>query len=168
MIESHSRKARVSVSYTRIYPALAVVALSMSFLPLYATVHTETLTTEYGSVWQMAGRDPVGIMAAFFLVGVVAIFVVLNFRPPTAAALPFVGAAANAVAFLGIILKPGTGTPSPALAQGGIVLSACALMGVIVCVAHGIHLSVMTTTDSEVEAGASAPDGPRRVGTDRP
>lgn len=161
MNESYSRKARVSGSYARIYAALAVVSLSMSLLPLYSTVHTGTLTTEYGSVWQMAGRSPVGVVGILLLVGAIAIFVLLNFRPPTAATLPFVGAAINAVAFLGITVKPGTGTPSPPLAEGGIVLSACALMSVIACAAQGIQLSAIRNTERVAEVGTSAPDSDR-------
>lgn len=158
MTQLHHSKTRVSVSYARIYAALIVLAPSMSFLPLYANVHTETLSIEYGSVWQMAGRAPAGVVGAVFLVGVVTIFVVLNFRPPTAAALPFVGATLNVVAFLGIVLKPGTGTPSPPLAQGGIVLSVCAMIGVVTCLAHGIHLLVMASTDRVVEPGTTTLD----------
>lgn len=143
MNEALRRRVSISEGYSRFYAALSVGAAILSVLPVYATVHEETLTIEYGSLWQMATRSPVGVIGVLLLIALIGILTVLSIRLPIAPAAPVVGAVLSSIAAITILLKPGTGIETPALAEGGLLLCACSVVAALVCLVHTIHLTIV-------------------------
>lgn len=147
------KRRRISENYSRIYAALSVIAGVISVLPVYSTIRKGALTVEYGSLWAMAARSPVGVIGILLLIALVGIYTALSFRPPVAAGAPLVGAVLSGIATIALLLKPGTGTEVPALAEGGLLLCACSVIAAVVCLVHAVHLTILSTGQRSGNSG---------------
>lgn len=128
-------------AYGRFYAPIAVVALALSFLPLFDDVVDGDIRTTYGTIWQMAGRnsgDPAvfGILLMLALIALLAVATV-RVRSPR---LPIAIAVDGALIVLMLISKPGTGSPTPSLSDSGTAALMIALGTVALALAHAAHL----------------------------
>jgi hypothetical protein len=127
--------------YARLYGAIAVLALALSFMPLFEDVVDGDLRTTYGSLWQMAGRPGGGpaVLGVLLLLGLIALLVVGTVGVRSAM-LPIAVAVDALLIVLMLITRPGAGTPKPDLTGAGTAALVIALCAVAVSVAHAIHL----------------------------
>jgi hypothetical protein len=141
------RAARFS-AYARFYGPMAVLALALSFMPLFDDVVEGDVRMTYGSLWEMAGRPGggpavLGVLLLLALVGLLAIAAFGRCRP----GLLIATAADAALIVLMLLAKPGTGTPAPSLSgsgQAGLVIALCAMA---LTITHAVHLSVHERRD---------------------
>lgn len=143
----------LSDAYGRFYAPLAIVAVLLSFLPLYQPVMiSEDVSRTYESTWEMAARtggDP-AMLGLLLLAGLVVAMCVAATRTKSAA-LPITIAVLAALLAGMIVLKPGTGTPKPDLTLAAIIGVAFSLVIVAVAVAHTIQL--LTRRRPHITAG---------------
>jgi hypothetical protein len=123
----------------RFYPALAVSMLTLAFLPLFEPVDSDGISTEYGTVFDMAGRQGGGpaVFGILVLAVLIGLMVTAAIRVPSRT-IPLAIAGAAALVIVMLITKPGTGTPTPDLSdtgQAGIALGVAAIVVAIVQVA---------------------------------
>ncbi|MGH3387799.1 MAG: hypothetical protein ACRDOO_02875 [Actinomadura sp.] len=135
-------RAAVFGVYSRFYAPLAIASVIVSFLPLFDDVVTENITSSYGTIWQMASRiggqpAAVGIILMMLLVSMLA---VASFRV-RGPGLPVGIAVDAALITLMLITRPGTGDPTPGLAEGGVAGLVIALCAVALGIIHAAHLS---------------------------
>jgi len=127
--------------YARLYGSMAVLALTLSFMPLFDDVVVGDVTTRYGSLWDMAGRNnaaPAGF-GVILLLALVMLLAVAAFgarNPKLQVAL----AVNAALIFLMLLAKPGTGEPTPSLSGAGQAGVAIALCVTLLAIIHLVHL----------------------------
>ncbi|GAA2342905.1 hypothetical protein [Dactylosporangium salmoneum] len=143
-------RGSVSDRYARFYAPLAIGSAALAFLPLFddVVVHDGEgkleYTTRYGTVFDMAGRHGGGpaVIGVLLLGALVAALTYAAFRARTAVVPGVIAACAGLIALM-LVTKPGTGTPTPHLSDGGVaglVLALCALaLGVV----HAVQLSML-------------------------
>jgi hypothetical protein len=132
--------ARFAV-YSRFYAAIAILSVALSFMPLFNDVVKDDFRSSYGTLWQMAARPGGGpaVIGVFLLLGLVALLVIAA-NQVRSRLLPIAIAADGALIAVMLIAKPGTGTPKPDLAVGGLIGLTIALSAMALGVAHAVHL----------------------------
>lgn len=148
LLEGELETRRQFGCYPRLYGAMAVLSVVLSFLPLLEDVTEKldsgsTLTWRYGTLWEMASRggsNPAAlgiIVLASFVVLLVIATVWVQVR---AAWLPIAIAGHAALLALMLITKPGTAEPTPDLTDAGIA-DVVLLFGILgTAVVHAVHL----------------------------
>jgi hypothetical protein len=129
--------------YGRLYGGLVALCLAMPFLPPFEDVTVDDVTSEYGSLWDMAGRSGGGParVAVLLLFALIAFLVAGAFRPCTRAAPA--GVAVTAAIIVAMLLtKPGTGTPTPDLTDAGAADMALAVSATAIAIVHVWHLAL--------------------------
>ncbi|MPZ80234.1 MAG: hypothetical protein GEV28_07495 [Actinophytocola sp.] len=135
----------VETGFARLYGPLATLFVVLSFLPLYDDVRvTEDwgeMTTTYGSLWHMAGRDGGGpaVIGVILLAVLVTLLVIATFRQATVVLATWITVVAALIALM-LLLRPGTGDPSPPLADTGTAGVAIACCLVVLSFAHAMYL----------------------------
>jgi hypothetical protein len=127
--------------YARLYGSMAVLALALSFMPLFDDVVVGDVRSTYGSLWDMAGRNsdaPAGL-GIILLLALVALLSVATFgtRNPTLLVAIAVDAA---LIVLMLLTKPGTGEPTPSLSGAGQAGLVTALGAMVLTITHAVHL----------------------------
>ncbi|TQN31673.1 hypothetical protein FHX37_1592 [Haloactinospora alba] len=131
---------RVSDVFARFYGPLAVAALVMSFLPPFEEVQDKlagsgTVRTTYGTLWEMAARGGPATLAVLVVLVLVTLLVVATVPVSDSRGLPVGIAACAGVLILMLILRPGTGEPTPGLTDAGVaelvVLVCCTVVAVV-------------------------------------
>jgi hypothetical protein len=136
--------SRASAGYARLYAAVAVFLVGLLFFPPFEDVTHDDVTTRFGGLFDMAGRDggQAARLGLTLLGGLVVLLLFATFRVRSAM-LPAWIAALAAVAALMLISRPNTGNPKPPLApagQGGLTLL---IATALLALAHAIHLTVL-------------------------
>lgn len=133
--------------YARLYGAIAVLSLTLSFIPLFNDVveHDSggTLRRHFGNLYETSttgggGPAMIGILLLLILIGVL---VAATFRP-TVPALPVAIVVLAALIALMLLTKPGTGDPAPDLSYAGTADAGLAFVTMALGAAHFIHLRV--------------------------
>ncbi|MGW7683747.1 hypothetical protein ACWGID_23620 [Kribbella sp. NPDC054772] len=114
------------IGYARLYGPLAVVSVVISFQPI--------LPPDYGTLWEMAGRQGGGpaILGALLMGAMIALLAHASFRPATTVAVPTGIAVLAGLIVVMLLTKPGTRSPTPELTSFGdaavaVVCCTCAL-----------------------------------------
>ena len=120
--------------YGRLYGPLTVTIFVITFLPI--------LPEGYGTLWQMAGRDDGGpaVLALVLVYGLIGCLMRMTLRPVRTSGLPITIAILAAVLVLMLILKPGTGNPTPDLTPFGHAAMGLALFTLTLGVAHAVQI----------------------------
>jgi hypothetical protein len=142
------------------YIPLAIAAAVFSFLPLYQDVTVSfddgtSLVDEYGSAWDMASR-PAGGPAVFGLILLFAFagLSLLAIWKPMARGIPRTLMGLSVAILLLVVLRPGTGSPKPALAGTAYSGVALCIMAVVVA---AVHLLVLGPAPADSTAPPSPP-----------
>jgi hypothetical protein len=142
-------RGSISDRYARFYAPLAIGSVTIAFLPLFEDVvvveEWGTRSTEYGSVFDMAGRsggEP-AVIGMFLLAGLVAALALAVFRVRSAV-LP--GMIAGLAALM-LLTKPGTGDPTPDLTGSGLAGLVLAFCATLTGITHAGHLCWFNRSD---------------------
>ncbi|MER7278857.1 hypothetical protein ABT369_30910 [Dactylosporangium sp. NPDC000244] len=143
-------RGSMSDRYARFYAPLAIGSAALAFLPLFEDVVVRDaegnveLTTRYGTVFDMAGRPGGGpaVIGVLLLGVLVAALTYAAFRARTALVPGVIAACAGLIALM-LATKPGTGTPTPDLTDGGVAGLVLALCAAALGIAHAIPLSML-------------------------
>lgn len=162
----------VETGFARLYGPLATVCVVLSFLPLYEDVRVveewgERRTT-YGSLWYMAGRDGGGpaVIGVILLAVLVMLLLVATFRQATVVLASWMAVVAALIATM-ILLRPGTGDPSPSMADPGVAAVAIACCVAVLSLAHVTSLLAERSRshdDAAIEAHRRRTDKPGPTG----
>jgi hypothetical protein len=122
-----------AVGYARLYAPLAVVSVVISFQPI--------LPPEYGTLWEMAGREGGGpaVIGALLMGGMIALLAYASFRPATKAAVPTAIAVLAGLIVVMLLTKPGTASPAPSLTSFGDAALAVACCTLALAVSHVVR-----------------------------
>jgi hypothetical protein len=126
--------------YARLYAGLAPQCLVMSVLPPFTVVRVGNRISEYGTVWEMAGRAGAGLLAAVLLFGLVACLATGAFHPRSSTPPAGVAVCAAVVAVM-LLTRTGTGSPKPELTAAGILGIVVALGTAALAIGHLWHLA---------------------------
>ena len=120
-----------TVQYTVFHAFGAVAIIALSFFPLFADVTDGRSTAGYGSLYDMAAR-PDGGPAVFGLMVLylLALFMALAAAWPRFAPLPVAALVLAALGLLMLVMKPGTGNPTPDLSATARV---CVFLLLLIC-----------------------------------
>lgn len=135
---------RVSERYARFYAPLALGSVVIAFLPLFNDVEVgEDGRTTYGTVFDMAARPGGGpaVIGVALLVALVGLLVVATFRVRGPGIPGLIALVATLIAVM-LIAKPGTGSPTPDLSDGGRAGLALAVCAIVVGLVHAIQLAL--------------------------
>lgn len=140
------RGRALSGPYAPLYAVLAVLALVLSFFPLFNDVveHDDgvTLTRHFGSLYEMAAR-PGGqpaLIGLTLMIALIVLLVVAAFRKEIHPGLPASITGVAAVIALMLLAKPGTGDPVPSLTHAGTADVAIAIATVALTSVHAYQL----------------------------
>jgi hypothetical protein len=153
-------RGSISDRYARFYAPMAIGSIMIAFLPLFEDVvvveEWGTRSTEYGSVFDMAGRPGGGpaVIGVFLLAGLVAALALAVFRVRSAV-LPGMIAGLSALIVLMLLTKPGTGDPTPDLTGSGLAGLVLAVCATLLGITHAIHLSWFDRSDERQRPGGS-------------
>ena len=120
--------------YERLYGPLAVTTFVITFLPI--------LPDGYGTLWQMAARDDGGpaVLALVLVYALIGCLLRMTLSPVRTGGWPLTVAGLAAVLALMLVLKPGTGTPTPDLTPYGHAAMGLALLTLTLGVAHVVRI----------------------------
>jgi hypothetical protein len=134
-------------AYGPFYAAVACIAFVLSFLPPYDVRRIDGLVTTYGNVWQDLPEGAT-VPAALLIFALLAFALAVNLQPPATPGSPAVIVVLGAVGLILVALKPGTGTPEPDLAVGGLGLLGVTILTVGIGLIHAAHLAVVRSRQS--------------------
>ena len=142
-----TRGAGISELYGRFYAPLALGSVVIAFLPLFNDVESgegdSTSRTSYGTVFDMAARPGGGpaVIGVALLVALVGLLTIAAVRVRRVGVPVLIALVATLIAVM-LITKPGTGSPTPDLSDGGRAALALAVCAIVLGLAHAIHLVV--------------------------
>lgn len=128
-LEQRSVSSRLSHVFARFYGPLAVVAVAMSFLPPYANVTVKhagggAVHHMYGTLWEMSMRGAPAPVGVILLLALAAFLVTASVPVSNSPGLPVgIGICAGLLGLL-LVLRPGTGEPTPSLTDAGVAEAA--------------------------------------------
>jgi hypothetical protein len=123
-----------AAGYARLYGPLAVVSVVISFQPI--------LPPEYGTLWEMAGRESGGpaIIGVLLMGAMIALLGYASFRPARTTLVPGAIAVLAALIVVMLITKPGTASPRPGLTSFGDAALAVAICTFALAVSHVVRI----------------------------
>ncbi|MGA8115004.1 MAG: hypothetical protein WCA46_15160 [Actinocatenispora sp.] len=130
--------------YTRFYPPMALLLLVLSFQPLLAE---DPSSSEFGSVWHLAGRYGGPALTGVLLFVVLVALLVLSSLHGRVGALPVLIAVFSVPIILLLVAKPETGHPSPDLSDSGLAGLVLTSGLFVLAVAHAVHVGVWRRRD---------------------
>lgn len=135
-----------SDAYGRFYAPIAVVTLALSFMPLFEDVvvkdESGSITSTYGSLLDMAGRDgggpaALGLMLFVAFAALLSIAAVRVKNPPLPASIAVIAG----LMLLMLITKPGTGDPTPDLTGSGVAGGVLMFITIVIAGTHAVHIT---------------------------
>ncbi|UYM04068.1 hypothetical protein [Solicola gregarius] len=140
-LAGHRRQAETFGGFSRIYAALGVALLVVSFLPMYdrAVDKDSGLSWSYGSIWEILGQDNSGAstLGVLLLIGLVGLLAIAGFvRIDESVGLLGSIAAIGLLLALMVVTKPATPDVKPDVAYGGQAGVALVLTAAAVAAAH--------------------------------
>lgn len=141
-VSTDTRRGSALRGYAHVYAPMAIVALSVIFVPLFDSVQEDGYTRTFSSEWEMAGESGGGIsvLAIMLMVALVVLLLMATFRPPGTLGVPVGISAIALVEVVMLLAKPGTGSPKPDLSSAGHIVVTLGLGLCILGIVHAIHI----------------------------